>query len=210
MALSVAAGLFRVEVTRNVVRWLYHLGWPGLILLGFLDNSVIPVPGSMDVLTIILSARNRQWWPYYALVATLGSVCGGYVTYRLARKEGESKFSRKLSAPTRKKVEEIFAKWGFGAIAISALLPPPAPMVPFLIAAGVTHYPAGKFLSSLALGRAVRYSVLAFLSAQYGRLIIRMLAQNGRAVLWGALGIVTIAISISLIRHFRRRSMNAA
>jgi hypothetical protein len=42
-----------------------------------------------DVLTIVLSARNPQLWSYYALMATLGSVIGGFVTYRLARKGGE-------------------------------------------------------------------------------------------------------------------------
>ena len=50
--------------------WLQRLGGPGLILLGLLDNSAIPLPGSMDLLVILLSAHHRQWWPYYALMAT--------------------------------------------------------------------------------------------------------------------------------------------
>ncbi len=62
----------------EVFRWLHHLGGPGLIVLGLIDNSVIPVPGSMDALTIILSANQRKLWPYYALMATIGSVIGGY------------------------------------------------------------------------------------------------------------------------------------
>jgi hypothetical protein len=37
--------------------------------LGIVDSSVIPLPGSMDVLTILLSARNSQLWFYYALMA---------------------------------------------------------------------------------------------------------------------------------------------
>src|ERR1700722_16009063 len=65
----------------EVFRWLHHLGGPGLIVLGLIDNSVIPVPGSMDALTIILSANQRKLWPYYALMATIGSVIGGYLTY---------------------------------------------------------------------------------------------------------------------------------
>jgi len=36
--------------------------------------------------------------------------------------------------------QRIFERWGFGAIAIAALLPPPAPTVPFLFAAGVMQY----------------------------------------------------------------------
>jgi hypothetical protein len=44
-------------------RWIFHLGGLGFIPLGLLDGSVIPLPGSMDVLTIILSARQRFTMP---------------------------------------------------------------------------------------------------------------------------------------------------
>ena len=39
---------------------LRHLGGVGLILLGLADNSVVPLPGSMDVLTIFLAAHHRR------------------------------------------------------------------------------------------------------------------------------------------------------
>ncbi|MGB2622962.1 MAG: hypothetical protein WA857_15775 [Candidatus Acidiferrum sp.] len=37
--------------------WLFHLGGVGLIPLGLLDNSLIPIPGTMVVATIVLSAQ---------------------------------------------------------------------------------------------------------------------------------------------------------
>ncbi len=82
------------------------------------------------------SARKKELWLYYALMATIGSVIGGYVTYRLARKGGKETVERKFSGRTLDKVYRIFGRWGFGAIAIAALLPPPVPMVPFVFAAG--------------------------------------------------------------------------
>lgn len=36
-------------------------------------------PGSVDVFLILLSAHRRAWWAYYALMATLGEVLGGYL-----------------------------------------------------------------------------------------------------------------------------------
>lgn len=42
---------------RSVRRWLFHLGGLGLIPLGLLDSSVIPIPGTLDVATVLLSAR---------------------------------------------------------------------------------------------------------------------------------------------------------
>jgi enoyl-[acyl-carrier-protein] reductase (NADH) len=52
-------------IARSMRRWIFHLGGLGFIPLGLLDGSVIPLPGSMDVLTIVLSARQRELWSYY-------------------------------------------------------------------------------------------------------------------------------------------------
>src|SRR5437879_5926246 len=79
-----------------IFRRLRRLGGLGLVLLGIADNSVVPLTGSMDVLTIWLSARHREPWPYYAVMATLGAVIGGYITYSLARKGGKGALEHRL------------------------------------------------------------------------------------------------------------------
>ena len=139
----------------SVWTWLRHLGGFGLILLGVADSSVVPLPGSMDVLTIYLAARHHQLWWYYAFMAMVGAVLGGYITYMLARKGGKEAFERKLSSKKAAKIFERFERWGFGAVALPALLPPPFPIVPFLLAAGALQYSRKKFIAALALGRAV-------------------------------------------------------
>ena len=52
-------------------------------------------------------------------------------------------------------------------------------MVPFILAAGATQYPVKKFLLALGLGRMVRYSVLGFLAARYGRHILSFFSRFG-------------------------------
>src|SRR2546430_10946696 len=84
-------------IATRVWRWLRHLGGLGLIFLGIADNSVVPLPGSMDVLTIWLAAHQRSWWLYYAAMATAGALIGGYITYGLARKGGRGAFHRQLA-----------------------------------------------------------------------------------------------------------------
>jgi len=206
--------LLAPTVARSLRRWIFHLGGLGFIPLGLLDNSVIPLPGSMDVLTIVLSARKRELWLYYAAMATIGSVIGGYVTYRLARKGGKETLERRFSARTLEKVYRIFGGWGFAAIAIAALLPPPAPMVPFLFAAGAMQYSVGKFLVALAVGRVVRYSFLAFLAAHYGRQVLTVMSQLGHPVLIAIIALVAAAIAALLIilvrKKYRRGSANSA
>jgi membrane protein YqaA with SNARE-associated domain len=180
---------------RSVRRWIFHLGGLGLIPLGLLDSSVIPLPGSMDVLTIVLAARKQELWLYYALMATIGSVIGGFLTYRIARKGGKETLERKLRAKTQKKVYKAFERWGFEAIAVGALLPPPMPYVPILLVAGAMQYSVKKFLFALALGRIARYSILAFLAARYGRRVLNVISQNGHPVHVVAIGLIAVAVA---------------
>jgi membrane protein YqaA with SNARE-associated domain len=174
-------------------RWLVHLGALGFLPLGLIDSSIIPLPGSMDVLTIILAARSPELWFYYAVAATLGSVLGAFVTYRVARKGGEKSLEKRLSAKSMKRVVKLFERWGFAAIAIPALLPPPMPLVPFVLAAGAMQYSVKKFLVAMALGRIVRYSILAYLAARYGRKMLPFLLQNGHPAIAAVLGLVVTA-----------------
>src|SRR4030088_3795028 len=119
---------------KSALRWLVHLGGPGLIALGVIDNSPIPLPGSMDAATILLAAHHRNLWVYYAIMATLGAALGGYLTYRMARKGGKETLEKRLSKRKATKVYAIFERWGFAAVAIPAILPPPFPIVPILLA----------------------------------------------------------------------------
>lgn len=194
-----------VGFTRNVSQWFYQLGGPGLIALGLLDNSVIPLPGSMDVLTIVLAAHKSTWWPYYAAMATVGSLIGGYLTYRLARKGGKEALERRIPAKRLKKVYSSFESWGFLAVAIPALLPPPVPTTAFLLASGTLQYPVRKYLASLALGRSVRYFALAFLAAHYGGQILRYVSQHAHPVLLITLALIAIAAVVALYFIYGRK-----
>src|SRR4051794_10455840 len=115
-------------IAAAVWNWLWRLGGVGLIVLGLADNSVVPLPGSMDVLTVLMAARNRQLWWYYAFMATVGAVIGGYITYPLARKGGKEAFERKLSKKRADKTFKRFERWGFFAVVVPAMLPPPFPI----------------------------------------------------------------------------------
>jgi membrane protein YqaA with SNARE-associated domain len=188
-----------------VRHWFITLGGPGLILLGLLDSSIIPIPGSMDAMTIVLAAHQRTWWPYYAVMATIGSVVGAYVTYRLARKQGDKALHARLSGRNAERVTETFEKWGFGAIALPALLPPPMPMVPFVIAAGALQYSTKKFLLAMTLGRIVRYCILAYLGAVYGRKIFAVVRAHGEVTLAVMIGLAVVVALGFVIMRFRKK-----
>lgn len=184
--------IFMLVSKKSALRWLIHLGGPGLILLGLADNSLIPLPGSVDVITIYLAARHHEPWIYYAIMATAGAVLGGYLTYRMARKGGKETLEKRFSKKRTAKVYAIFERWGFAAVAIPALLPPPVPIVPMLLAAGAMQYPTRKFLGALTVGRGIRYIILAYLGAHYGRYIVKFFAEYYWPV-FGALIVFSLA-----------------
>src|SRR6516225_7914617 len=92
--------------------WLERLGGLGLVLLGILDNSPFPVPGSMDALTVILSAHQKAWWPYYAAMATAGGTLGAYVAYALGKEGEEEALEKRLPRQKAEKVRRIFDRYG--------------------------------------------------------------------------------------------------
>lgn len=183
------------DAGQQAFSWLRSLGGLGQILLAVIDNSVIPTPGGMDLLTVILTARHTDLWWYYAGMATIGSLLGGWLTFRLGRKGGKESLEKKLSAKQAEKIFAKFEKNGFLAIFVPALLPPPVPMSPFLLAAGALDYPTKKFFAALAAGRAIRYAIVALLAKTYGKQIIVFLDSYK----WWVLGIFLSMVAVSAI-----------
>jgi membrane protein YqaA with SNARE-associated domain len=189
--------------------WVLGLGGPGLVVLGLVDNSFIPVPGSMDALTIVLSASNSRWWFYYALMATIGSVVGGYLTYAIGLREGAEQLERRLSRSRIESIQRRFERWGAGAVVIPAMLPPPVPMVPFLIAAGAMKYPKKRFVAALATGRAIRYAALALLGARFGGRIAGWISQYAYQTLAIVTAMTVLAIVFFLVQRKRKNVQHA-
>src|ERR1700761_6983681 len=76
-------------------RWLTQLGALGLPLVAIVDSCPIPlpVPGSTDLLLLWLVAHGGDPWLLTAL-AIVGSIVGGYLTWKLGSKGGEAALHR--------------------------------------------------------------------------------------------------------------------
>jgi len=194
----------------SVWGWLLRLRSIGQIVVGLADNSVIPMPGSLDVLTIWLAASQRRYWWFYAFMATVGALIGGYITYELARKGGKEALERKLHKRQAQKLTSRFKRWGFGAVAVPAVLPPPFPIVPFLLAAGALQYPRKRFLAALAAGRGVRFAVIAGLGAIYGDPIVGFFSKYYKPALAILIGLAIIAGVFGLVEYLRHRKDSRA
>lgn len=191
-----------------LVSWVQsvrRLGGLGLIAVGIADNSVIPLPGSMDVFTIWLAASNRDLWFYYAIMATVGALVGGYLTYALARQGGKEGVEHRFDKKKAEKLFKKFEKRGFWTIAIACMLPPPFPLVPVLIAAGALQYDRKMFLAAIATGRGIRFTVVAGMGAIYGNAIVGFFRQYYEPALYTLLGLAVVGSAVAIFQYMKYR-----
>ena len=85
---------------KSFIDWIYGfalaIGGPGLFTIAFLDSSFISLPQINDILVVLMVTGHKARMPYYAAMATLGSVAGCWVIYSLAKKGGETFLGRRL------------------------------------------------------------------------------------------------------------------
>lgn len=175
------------------------------LALGLIDQSVIPVPGSLDALTILFVASKPELWWYYPLLATAGATLGAYVTFRLARKGGREALDKKLGQKRVEKAHRIFSRWGFWSVFIGTILPPPVPIVPFLAVAGVMEYPTYRFLLANASGRMLRFSIVALITKFYGKSIFQFFARYYEPAFYSLVGLAVAGGVVGLIFYLRYR-----
>ena len=199
--------LISVLIESAFKHWIFRLGGIGLILVALVDNSFIPIPGGLDVFTILLSSGHHVLWPYYAFMAVVGSVIGAYLTYKIGLEGGKETLEKKIGQKRAERVYKKVENAGFTSVFVSVLIPPPFPIVPVLIAAGAMQIPRRKFLSAVAAGRAIRYTIDALLGVYYGHAIIGFFRQYYKPALYSviALGVIGGLGALFYYKHWKHR-----
>jgi membrane protein YqaA with SNARE-associated domain len=187
---------------QKIVAFAGGLGAPGLLLISFLDSSVLSFPVINDLLLIQLSMQRPERMPLYALMASVGSVLGCVVLYFLARLGGEAYFHRKAGARAYA-IRHWVERNGFGGMLIAALLPPPTPFKIFVFAAGVFEAPVFGFAAAITLARLFRYFGVGYLAVHYGAGALPYLMAHKLQVSLLAIGLVVVSYLLSrwILRH---------
>jgi membrane protein YqaA with SNARE-associated domain len=187
---------------QKMVAFAGGLGAPGLLLISFLDSSVLSFPIINDLLLIQLSMQRPERMPLYALMASLGSVLGCVALYFLARTGGEAYFHRKAGARAHA-IRHWVERNGFGGMLIAALLPPPTPFKIFVFAAGVFEAPVLGFAAAITLARLFRYFGVGYLAIRYGADAMPYLMAHKLLVTLLAIGLVVVSYLLSrwILRH---------
>ena len=192
----------------------YFLTPAGILFMGALDASLVFfMPLGIDFVLILMTARKPELFWLYALLATAGSVIGAAGTFWIGRMVGEKGLARFVSTRRLERVE-CRVKRGTFVVACLALIPPPFPFTPFVLAGGALGMNAWTFLGSLAAVRALRFGAESALAATYGRQILGWMKTPTFQVVVGvfiALALIgTIVSAVALYRSTRVKSGSGA
>ncbi len=200
------------EWVAELVRWLHdfisevpiHVAGPVMILVGALDSSLLSLPEINDYLVVTRCYSDPKSVFYFPLFAAAGSVLGCLLLYTIMRRGGQAVMRRRFSAENIARVERAYARFGFLALAVPALLPPPMPFKIFVATAGALEYPRWRFMLTIMIARTVRYVVEGTLAVFYGERVIDFMRANGLLILSAVGGLLVVGVGgYVLVKHIR-------
>jgi membrane protein YqaA with SNARE-associated domain len=193
---------------RSFIRPLFlfflHLGAFGLLILGVLDSSFLFLPFGNDLLLIALTVRHHTALPLYVAMAAAGSTLGCYFLDLVVRKRGGAGLKMVLSPKRLKYVEQKVEHRAVTALVLATLSPPPFPFTLVIAAVSALHYPRGKMLSVIAVGRSIRFTIIGLLAIWLGRHLLRI--TRTPAFEWcmgGFIALCVIGSAISIYKWVR-------
>jgi membrane protein YqaA with SNARE-associated domain len=200
------------------VHWLHdfitevpiYVAAPAMVVIGTLDSSLLSLPEINDYLVVARCFSDPKSVFYFPLFAATGSVLGCLLLYTIMRRGGQAVMRRRFSPENIARVERAYARYGFLALAIPALLPPPMPFKIFVATAGALEYPRWRFVLTVLIARSVRYFVEGALAVFYGERVLVFMRVNGLAILSIAASLLLVGVAVYLLfKHVRspRKSM---
>ncbi|GAA3769554.1 YqaA family protein [Terriglobus aquaticus] len=199
----------------GLLGYFMRLGPLGLFLVSAIDSSPIPlpIPGSSDILVTLFAAQEHGWL-LATVIATLGSAVGGFASYQTGKVGGMALMDRMVPKRFRTRMTHWSEEHAISSVAVPAILPPPAPLMPFLIAAGALRMPRRKFYPSFVISRFLRHAFFAWLGVHYGRAILpvyrRLADQYGWILLVVVWGSVIFAIVYAIVKLRQARGNRTA
>jgi membrane protein YqaA with SNARE-associated domain len=187
-----------------------YVAAPAMVIIGALDSSLLSLPEINDYLVVVRCYADPSAVFFFPLFAAAGSAIGCLLLYTIVRRGGQAVLRRRFSAENIKRVEQAYARFGFFALAIPALMPPPMPFKIFVATAGALEYPRWRFVATIMLARSVRYYTEGILAVFYGRLVLDVMAAYGLQFISIVALTCFVVIIIYLLNKRLRRATPAA
>jgi len=162
----------------SLMHFFFHLGLIGLFLVSIVNSTFVPlpIPGVADILVIIYAAAHANPILLVA-IATLGSAIGGFASHAAGAAGGMAFLQKHISQRTLDRITSWMEKHPILAVALPAILPPPMPLWPFILAAGAVHMERKEFMWAFTTSRFLRHVIAVWLGIRYGHAVLRLWAS---------------------------------
>ena len=185
--------------------WLLSFGPFGLFAIAFLDSVLVPIPGGVDAMLLLLAATRPSWMLIYVAAAMLGSTAGCVGLYLVSKRAGHRALAR-FSEAKQKRVKDLIDKYDVLSVLVASVLPPPFPFKLFVVSAGVFRLNLIRFTIAIAAGRTFRYLLEGYLAARYGDHAKEILQQYYPAI---GIGLAVLIVVFFVGRNLVKRSRQA-
>ena len=175
------------------------MGAPGILLVAFLDSSILSLPEIADLLLIWMVTNHRSRFALYVTCATIGSLGGCLLLYYIGKKGGEALMRRRFNSKNIDRTLAAFRRHGVMAVLVPSILPPPAPFKIFVLLAGVADISVSRFAVAILIGRGTRYFIEGLLALWYGERALAFMRDHGPAVALGAVA----ALAVGFVAYLR-------
>lgn len=181
---------------RGVLAPLFHLFLTpiGLPVMAALDSSVVFFfPFGLDLVLVLMCARKPELAWLYPLLATAGGIGGASLTFWIGRKIGEHGVERFTNAARFEQVKKRIGTTAAVSTGALALVPPPFPFTPFILASGALDVRFRPFIMAFAAARLLRASLVSWLAIVYGKQIVAWMQNDSFEYLVGFFILVALA-----------------
>jgi membrane protein YqaA with SNARE-associated domain len=172
---STAAWIAAAPHQSHFIHILFRYGLIGIFLVSIVDSSFVPlpIPGVTDIMLVLFAAQHANLL-LLVLAATAGSALGGYLSYQVGHAGGMQFIEKRVPPRIFRRVTGWMENHAILAVALPAILPPPMPLSPFVLAAGALNMSKRKFMTAFTISRAVRHIIAVWLGVHYGKQVLRM------------------------------------
>ncbi|WDE00056.1 YqaA family protein [Thalassomonas actiniarum] len=180
------------------MRWAEHkLAPKALAVLTFAESVFFPIPPDVLLAPMVLAKPKKAW--SLAALTTVSSVIGGIVGYVLGYLMFEPWIQpviTELGYQARfDQVTDWFTRWGFWVVFLAGFTPIPYKL--FTVSAGFLQMAFLPFLFASAVGRGMRFFLVAGLIQWGGEKMEQKLRQWVDALGWGVVILAILAYFLS-------------
>jgi membrane protein DedA with SNARE-associated domain len=154
------------------------------------------VPLGIDALLIVLAAKYREIFWVFPPIMTAASLVAVGLLYWVGRSASDVSLARLVSRRRVERVKLCLDRSGAGMIAAAAVLPPPFPLTPFVLACGALDVDRWRFFLVFGVMRLIRFGTVAVLARRYGDVVLKSLESY--EVQMGMLMFVLVASAASV------------